>query len=237
MADASPLVSTQWLAVRRSDPTLRIVDIRSAVDGGARAAFERAHVPGAVHTDYAKDGWRATRGMATGLLSLMLIRGIMGIAEGAVAPTGVAVAVEASHPTRRGMNNGIFQCTISLFGNGFGPIIATQLLLFTTWRTVFWIVGIPGLIVAIIMWFVVREPLKRADTGHGTGGAPFMSMFGHRNAKVAPLTLICAMGGIFVLAAMLTAYLTAPVPAGLGLDAVTASSPRPLPGESGGAVR
>jgi len=68
MADASPLVSTQWLAVRRSDPTLRIVDIRSAVDGGARAAFERAHVPGAVHTDYAKDGWRATRGAATGLL-------------------------------------------------------------------------------------------------------------------------------------------------------------------------
>ena len=27
-----------------------------------------AHVPGATHTDYAKDGWRATKGMATGLL-------------------------------------------------------------------------------------------------------------------------------------------------------------------------
>jgi MFS family permease len=51
-----------------------------------------------------------------------------------------------------------------------------------------------------------------------------MSMFGHRNAKVAPLTLICAMGGIFVIAAMLTAYLTAPVGVGLGLDAVTAGN-------------
>ena len=53
---------------------------------------------------------------------------------------------------------------------------------------------------------------------------PFLSMFRHRNAKVAPLTLICAMGGIFVIAAMLTAYLTAPVGAGLGLDPLTAGN-------------
>jgi len=68
MTDISPLVSTQWLAARIDDPQLRIVDIRSAVDGGARAAYEAAQVPGAVHTDYAKDGWRRTQGMASGLL-------------------------------------------------------------------------------------------------------------------------------------------------------------------------
>jgi thiosulfate/3-mercaptopyruvate sulfurtransferase len=68
MAELLPLVSTSWLAARLADPQVRIVDIRSAVDGGARAAYEQAHVPGATHTDYAKDGWRATKGMATGLL-------------------------------------------------------------------------------------------------------------------------------------------------------------------------
>ena len=68
MVDVMPLVSTQWLATHVGDPQLRIIDIRSVVDGGARAAYEQAHVPGATHTDYAKDGWRATRGMATGLL-------------------------------------------------------------------------------------------------------------------------------------------------------------------------
>src|SRR5215831_12753145 len=31
-------------------------------------------------------------GMATGLLSLLVIRAVMGVSEGAVAPTGVAVA-------------------------------------------------------------------------------------------------------------------------------------------------
>jgi MFS family permease len=166
----------------------------------------------------------AFSGLVGSVMALILVRVIMGIAEGPVASTGVAVAVEASKPSRRGMNNGIFQCMISLFGLALGPIIATRLLDSHSWHTVFMLVGAPGLVMAIIMWFVVREPLKRANTGHGGGGAPFLSMFAHRNAKVAPLTLICAMGGIFVIAAMLTAYLTAPAGAGLGLDPITAGN-------------
>jgi thiosulfate/3-mercaptopyruvate sulfurtransferase len=65
---AEPLVTPEWLAQRLDDRALLIVDIRSVVDGGARAAYEAAHIPGAIHTDYAKDGWRATKGMAAGLL-------------------------------------------------------------------------------------------------------------------------------------------------------------------------
>ena len=101
-------------------------------------------------------------GMATGLVSLLLIRAIMGAFEGPVASTGVAVAVEASLPARRGMNNGIFQCTVSLFGSGVGPILATQLLLVTDWRHVFWIVGLPGLLIAVALWIVIREPATLA---------------------------------------------------------------------------
>ena len=68
MPVAPPLVEPEWLAERLGDSGLRILDIRSVVDGGARAAYEASHIPGAIHTDYAKDGWRVTRGMATGLL-------------------------------------------------------------------------------------------------------------------------------------------------------------------------
>ena len=63
-----PLVSPQWLADRISDDGLLIIDIRSAVDGGGRGAYEQGHVPRSLHTDYVKDGWRATKGAATGLL-------------------------------------------------------------------------------------------------------------------------------------------------------------------------
>lgn len=166
-------------------------------------------------------------GIAGSLMALIIFRIIMGVAEGPVASTGVAIAVEASKPERRGMNNGIFQCMISLFGLALAPYIATRLLESYSWHAVFMIVGVPGLVMAALMWFVVREPVKRAAAAHGGGGgnAPFLSMFAHRNAKVAPLTLICAMGGIFVIAAMLQAYLTAPPEAmGLGLDALTAGS-------------
>jgi thiosulfate/3-mercaptopyruvate sulfurtransferase len=68
MADVTPLVSPDWLAQRLGAGDLLMIDIRSAVDGGGQAAYLQAHVPGAIYTDYAKDGWRATKGMATGLL-------------------------------------------------------------------------------------------------------------------------------------------------------------------------
>src|SRR5580698_9254587 len=148
-------------------------------------------------------------GMATGLVSLLFIRVIMGVFEGPVASTGVAVAVEASHPKRRGMNNGIFQCTVSLFGSGVGPILATQLLLITTWRHVFWIVGLPGLVIAAILWFVIREPATLAAQ-RGTAvvaRASIWTLFKHRNVPLAMVTLLCAMTGIFVLSAMMPNYL------------------------------
>ena len=148
-------------------------------------------------------------GMATGLGSLLLIRTVMGAFEGPVAATGVAVAVEASHPKRRGMNNGIFQCTVSLFGSGIGPILATQLLLITTWRHVFWIVGVPGLFIAAILWFVIREPATLAAQ-RGTAlvaRASLRTLFSHRNVPLAMVTLLCAMTGIFVLSAMMPNYL------------------------------
>jgi thiosulfate/3-mercaptopyruvate sulfurtransferase len=60
-AAATPLVSVDWLAAHRGDPAVVVLDIRSAIDGGGAEAFARAHIPGAVHTDYDKDGWRVTR--------------------------------------------------------------------------------------------------------------------------------------------------------------------------------
>ena len=66
----------------------------------------------------------ALSGMAAGLMSLLMIRAVMGVAEGSVAPTGVAVAVEASHPKRRGMNNGLFQCAFALCPGLHGQVVS-----------------------------------------------------------------------------------------------------------------
>ncbi|HEX4025646.1 MAG TPA: MFS transporter [Steroidobacteraceae bacterium] len=148
-------------------------------------------------------------GAAGGLVSLLLIRAIMGISEGPVASIGVAVAVEASHPKRRGTNNGLFQCAFALFGLALAPIIATQLLRVTSWRVVFLLVGIPGLIMAILIGLTVREPPNLKHDAHSKPKrAPMSAMFKHRNVGLAMAGLLCAMMGIFVLSAMMPSYLT-----------------------------
>jgi len=150
----------------------------------------------------------ALSGLATSLIGLVLIRIVMGVAEGPVASTGVAVAVEASHPKRRGLTNGIFQCSFALFGLAIAPIVATQLLRFTDWRHIFMIVGIPGLIVAALMWMVIREPVTIAPAdGVKATRAPLKSLFKHRNVGLGMVTLLCAMAGVFVISAMMPLYL------------------------------
>jgi len=60
-AHAEPLVSVQWLNAHGSDPDLVVLDIRSAIDGGGTEAYTAAHIPGSIHSDYDKAGWRVMR--------------------------------------------------------------------------------------------------------------------------------------------------------------------------------
>lgn len=64
----SGLITPEALSERLGDNNLVIIDIRSSVDGGGKAAFETGHIPGAVHSDYVADGWRAKVGNAPGML-------------------------------------------------------------------------------------------------------------------------------------------------------------------------
>ena len=89
---------------------------------------------------------------------LIVLRALMGVTEGSFCPTSFAATAEASKPTRRGFNLGVQQSAFPLFGLALGPIIATQLLRFLEWRWVFIVVAIPGLIIGLLIWRVIREP-------------------------------------------------------------------------------
>jgi predicted MFS family arabinose efflux permease len=157
-------------------------------------------------------------GVAGGLTSLLLIRGVMGVTEGAFCPTSFATTAEASKPVRRGLNQGIQQSTFALFGLAFAPIIATQLLRVMSWRGVFMLVAVPGLITAVLLAITIREPVTVRGGGthggaHGHGDiaaqrAPLSEIFKHRNVPLGMLGLLCAMTGIFVLSALTPNYLT-----------------------------
>lgn len=148
-------------------------------------------------------------GLATGFASLILIRAIMGVTEGSFCPTSFAATNEASEPKRRGFNQGIQQCGFALFGLGFGPIIATQLLaVVPSWRWVFLVVAIPGFILGALMFKVIRDPV-RTPHHHGEGAptGSWIHVFRSRNIVLSMFALFCAMTGVFVLSAMLPNYL------------------------------
>ena len=168
----------------------------------------------------------AFSGLAGGFTSLLLIRGLMGVAEGAFCPVSFAATAEASKPTRIGFNQGLQQSMFALFGLGLGPILAAWLLGFTSWRGVFAIVGLPGVILTILLWMVIREP----DKGHEplapkAPPASTREVLKVRNIRLAMVGLLCAMCGIFVLSANTPIYLSeylklAPMEVGLVTSAI-----------------
>jgi thiosulfate/3-mercaptopyruvate sulfurtransferase len=94
----APLVSAQWLKDHHSDPAVVVLDVRSAIDGGGVEAYAKAHIPGAVHSDYDKAGWRVTRNGVPFMLptaaELEKLIGETGIDEDShvvVVPAGVSV--------------------------------------------------------------------------------------------------------------------------------------------------
>ena len=96
-APAEPLVSAQWLKEHQSDPAIVVLDVRSAIDGGGAEAYAKAHIPGAVHSDYDKAGWRVTRNgvpfMLPAAAELEKLIGETGIDEDShvvVVPAGVS---------------------------------------------------------------------------------------------------------------------------------------------------
>jgi predicted MFS family arabinose efflux permease len=152
-------------------------------------------------------------GMATGLTSLILIRVVMGFTEGSFAPTSFAATNDASNPKRLGINQGIQQCGFALFGLAIAPILATQLLQVMSWRSVFLLVAVPGFILGILMFFVIREPRNAAAAAaamnpHAGGTAGWSQVLKVRNILLSMAALFCAMTGVFVLSGMLSLYLT-----------------------------
>ncbi len=147
-------------------------------------------------------------GLAMSLFMLLMFRGVMGASEGAFLSTSVAITGEASHPKRLGLNQGIQLSSFSV-GNLLASILATQLLLYTTWRWVFIIVALPGFILAYFMYRVVREPVHLRTEAAKAQHKPLpWSQALSRNVVISMICMYGGMSCIFVLGVMVPTYLT-----------------------------
>jgi thiosulfate/3-mercaptopyruvate sulfurtransferase len=67
-AHARPLVDTTWLKNNLQNDNLVMIDLRNKIDRGSFKTFQLGHIPGSIHSDYLKDGWRTKRNGVVGLL-------------------------------------------------------------------------------------------------------------------------------------------------------------------------
>lgn len=151
-------------------------------------------------------------GFVSSAIALLTVRGCMGATEGAFLSTSVAVTSEASLPRRRGLNQGLQMCGFSLLGLALGPIIATQLLsVVPSWRWVFFLVAVPGFVLALIVSRVLREPphLRRSvrQSGRAAERPPWRDILRSRNVVLSMIGMLCGMSCVFVLSAMVPSYL------------------------------
>jgi predicted MFS family arabinose efflux permease len=149
-------------------------------------------------------------GLATGVLSLMAIRALMGLAEGAYTPASIVATLEASKPSRQGLNIGIQQTALPLLGLGVAPILVTQLLKVVEWHWIFAIVSVPGLVVAWLLHRVLRERAHAEPTRIASHDAPahrWSDVFRHRNIWLNIIGMLCWLTCLVVLSALMPSYL------------------------------
>lgn len=151
-------------------------------------------------------------GLATGIGSLVVIRAIMGLADGAFVPVGIAATVEASHPRRHGMNVGLQQMAHPLLGLGLTPILVTQLLHYVSWRWVFLLVALPGLLCAYLVYKVLRDRDPKAmavhSVTHDASEHKWSDVLKYRNIRINMVGFFCWLTCIQVTGALLPNYLT-----------------------------
>ncbi|MEM1261688.1 MAG: MFS transporter [Pseudomonadota bacterium] len=152
----------------------------------------------------------AASGLATGLVMFLVIRGMMGFAEGGFVPASIVATFRAAKPNRRGLMVGIQQMAAPLVGLFLGPIIAVGLLrVLPGWEWVFAIVAIPGFVVAYLMWRVIKDSAAPpAESSVATTKPSIGAAIRNRNVVFCALGMLGLLSSLHTLSAFMPNYLT-----------------------------
>jgi MFS transporter, ACS family, hexuronate transporter len=119
----------------------------------------------------------ALSGWATSFSMLLVTRLLMGLAEGGVMPISQALISAEVDPARRGLAMGVAQnFGANLLSNFLGPIAVVAVGTAFGWRNAFYLAGLPGVLAAFLMLWLIREPPREqlaasAAAGGAVGGA------------------------------------------------------------------
>lgn len=146
-------------------------------------------------------------GLAGGLAGLVLVRIVMGFADGAYTPASIVATIHQSPPERQGRNVGLQQSMLVLFGLGLSPLLVGFLLREgVDWRYIFSLFVLPGLLLAWATWRLV--PDNRAnEVTHRDSAAEWRTVIGFRNIRLLMGGMLCWLTCLITTSAFLPSYL------------------------------
>ena len=145
-------------------------------------------------------------GLAAGFALLLLARIIMGLAEGPVLPIAQSIMIDASTEKRRGFNMGFMQGFVGGLVMMPAPIILVWLATNFGWRNAFFIAGVPGLVLAAIGFFYIKET-KAPEVQEKKQKTSIVDLLKYRNVRVSILLSCCIMTWLFAQMAFMPKYL------------------------------
>ena len=150
-------------------------------------------------------------GLATGLISLCLVRAMMGLADGAYMTPAIVLTMNASKPTRQGRNLGVMLMMMPLLGLAAAPILVTQLLQTMSWRWIFFTVTPFGLLITALLYAVLRPGLASGSAGQAEMPEPappkWRDLLAFRNVRLGMVIMLCCLTSLIILSALLPNYL------------------------------
>jgi predicted MFS family arabinose efflux permease len=149
-------------------------------------------------------------GISRSFAQLLLVRGLMGAAEGPTWSTITATIEESSAPERRGRNVGIVVSAAALVGLAIAPVLTTQVAARFGWRGAFFVAGIPGFFLATLLWQYVREPQGRLAAVHHEKATwtEYLSLLRYGNIWLCCLASAGFMTWLWVMSAFAPLYIT-----------------------------
>jgi MFS family permease len=144
-------------------------------------------------------------GLAVSFATLFAARLLMGLAEGPILPISQSLVAIQSSAAKRGNNMGVMQNFGSnLLGSFAAPLALVAIATSFNWRWAFYLSGVPGLIMALLIAKYVRQPAPTAAP-LAQASMGYMQMLKHRNLW------LCMLMAIFMVAWMVLGWAFLPL--------------------------
>jgi MFS family permease len=145
-------------------------------------------------------------GLAIGFLTLLAARALMGIAEGGLPPVSTHILATEVSPQHRGLAIGMLSTIGLQLIPLLGPLMIVGIGTLWGWRHAFWIAGLPGLAMAVMIWCLVRSPQHNAPAADATRGSviPLLKL---QNIRCTMALATFNMSVVVILTGFLPLYL------------------------------